>query len=339
MSSRDFIFMKNALAAARQGLGRVGNGRPSVGCVIVRDGVIVARARTGDGGAPHAEAQALEQAGHLAAGATAYVTLEPCAHHGRTPPCAQLLIDARIRRCVVACQDPFDRVDGAGIELLQNAGIEVETGLCEKEAREVNSGFFLSVTEKRPFITLKVASSADNKIAAAPGRRTTITGEHARSYTYLERSYHDAILIGSGTAKADDPLLTVRLPGYSFPLLRVVLGDVPENARLFEDTPCGSPLLVLDRGTDNLRAVCERLVEQGVTRLLVEGGARILESFLEAGLCDRFLWFRAPHELGPQGIDILPGAELPFALKRLNLNLTKTKAFGEDLLEIYEKNA
>ena len=219
----DTHHMRHALTLAERALGRTAP-NPAVGCVIVsRDGHVVGRGRTQDGGRPHAEAVALTQAGDAATGATAYVTLEPCAHHGQTPPCAEALANAGIARVVASVEDPDPRVKGKGFAMLRAAGVEVVTGLLEKETTELNAGFFLRITENRPLVTLKIAQSEDGKTARA-GDDKWITGEEARRFSHLLRAKHDAILIGVGTALADDPELTCRLPGLEkYSPLRVVL--------------------------------------------------------------------------------------------------------------------
>src|SRR5215475_2950035 len=215
--------MAAALDLARRGLGRVWP-NPAVGCVLVRQGRVVGRGWTQPGGRPHAETEALHRAGAAAKGATAYVTLEPCSHHGRTPPCADALIAAGIARAVVAMEDPDPRVSGAGLARLREAGIKVDLGLGESEAGEINAGFFLRIRERRPLITLKLAMTLDGRIATRSGESRWITGEAARARAHLLRAQHDAVMVGSGTVLADDPLLNVRLPGLGRQSpLRIVL--------------------------------------------------------------------------------------------------------------------
>lgn len=231
----DHAYMQMALSLARRGLGRTAP-NPAVGCVLVKGGQIVGRGWTQPGGRPHAEAMALAQAGEAAKGATAYVTLEPCAHHGVTPPCADALIKAGIRRCVIACSDPDPRTAGKGIMALAAAGIETITRVCEAEAQALNAGFFQRVEKDRPWVTLKLATSLDGCIATATGESQWITGEAARQHAHLLRAQHDAILTGIGTVLADDPLLTCRLPGMEDRSpVRVVLdsrGRLPAESQL-----------------------------------------------------------------------------------------------------------
>ena len=323
--------MRHALSLARRGVGRTAP-NPAVGCVIVKNGVVVGRGWTADGGRPHAEPIALEQAGAAAKGASVYVSLEPCNHQGKTPPCSGALIEAGVRRVVVACIDPDPRTAGQGIETLKAAGIKVDVGVLEQEALALNAGFILRVTEGRPFVTCKLAVSADGKIAAAPGQRTQITGALAGRYTHLLRSQHDAVLVGAETACVDEPLLTTRIEGYEHQSVRVVLDG---GVCLPEET--------IDVDPHDLKAVLGALAARDVTRLLVEGGARVHTSFLEAGLCDQFYLFRAPQEIGASGVDGLAGHDVLNIAAVFDLEQQKTISLfrdkGEDLLEIYVRKA
>ncbi len=210
----DAAHMRAALALARRGLGRTWP-NPAVGCVLVKEGRVVGRGWTQRGGRPHAEAEALRRAAGAAKGATAYVSLEPCSHHGKTPPCAEALIAAGISRAVIAMEDPDPRVAGRGLGALREAGIEVTPGIGEAEAREINEGFFLRLEKNRPLVTLKLAMTLDGRIATRTGESRWITGEPARARSHLLRAQHDGVMVGSGTVLADDPLLNVRLPGSS----------------------------------------------------------------------------------------------------------------------------
>jgi len=352
--------MHHALTLAARGLGEVAP-NPAVGCVIVKDGVVVGRGRTAKGGRPHAETRALAEAGAAAKGATAYVTLEPCSHHGHTPPCTKALIDAGIARVVVAADDPDPRVNGEGIAWLRTAGVEVATGICAREAAELNAGFFLKVREGRPLVTLKMAQSLDGKIATATGESRWITGEAARRYGHLLRARNDAILIGVSTALSDDPMLSCRLPGLEDRNpVRVVLdsrlrlNDWCRLAQTASEVPtlvyttspvtenkggaleaCGVEIVRVGRdpvGRPKPEAVLANLAGRGITRLLVEGGATVHASFLNAGLADRLEVFSAPMVLGGSGLSAVE------ALGALSLGeapqfvMAAVRKLGPDLL-------
>lgn len=323
--------MGAALGLARRWLGRTWP-NPTVGCVIVApDGRVVGRGFTQAGGRPHAETEALAQAGDRSRGATAYVSLEPCAHHGKTPPCAEALVAAGIQRCVIATGDPDPRVAGGGIAILTAAGIEILDGVLEEEARDLNAGFFTRIAQGRPLVTLKLATSLDGKIATLSGESKWITGPAARSLGHQLRASHDAILVGSGTALADDPELTCRLSGLKERSpVRIVLDSrlrLPLSARLVADQTrhptwlvtgadhaparlapyreAGVTLIQLPIGKSgrvDLPAVLMSLGELGLTRLLVEGGANLATSLLAADLVDRLAWFQAPLVIGDDGM-------------------------------------
>src|SRR4051794_13687834 len=209
---QDAEHMRAALALARRGLGSTWP-NPAVGCVIVRDGRVVGRGTTAPGGRPHAEAVALEMAGDAARGATAYVTLEPCSHHGQTPPCADALVMAGVSRVVIACVDPYPKVNGAGIARLEATGIEVTTGVLGADAEAQQSGFMTRVRQGRPMVTLKLATTLDGRIATRSGESQWITGPEARRFSHALRAQHDAVMVGVGTVMSDDPELTCRITG------------------------------------------------------------------------------------------------------------------------------
>ena len=324
----DSWHMKSALNLASQGLGRV-SPNPSVGCIIVKEGRVVGRSRTADGGRPHAETQALSQAGKAAQGSTVYVTLEPCAHQGETGACAKALIEAGVQRIVVATLDPDSRVSGAGVALLKQAGIEVDVGVLQEEAQTLNQGYLLSRTQNRPLVTLKMATTLDSKIATEEGESQWITGALARQRGHLERAQHDAIAVGIGTVLADHPSLLARLDGVHYKGIRVVFDtnlQLSGSKWFFEDleqspvwvlcglSRTGSKVQVLEK--KGARVVClpqdkggqvdvtkalNFLAKEGVTRLLVEGGARLNGSFLRQKLWDRLLWFRHASLLRGRG--------------------------------------
>ncbi len=318
--------MRAALALARRGLGGVWP-NPSVGCVLVRDGRVVGRGVTALGGRPHAEAVALAFAGDLARGSTAYVTLEPCSHHGETPPCADALIAAGVARVVVALGDPDRRVDGAGIAALRAAGVEVAVGTLAAEARSLQAGFLSRVGLGRPMVTLKLASTLDGRIATRTGESRWITGPASRRAAHALRGRHDAVLAGAGTVQADDPDLTCRIPGYrKVADLRIVVDSrlrTPTTARVVS---AAAPTWFLhgpDAGPDRIQALndagarlfavagaeegidlaagMQALGAAGLTRVLVEGGAQIAAGLLRAGLVDRIAWFHAPAVMGGDG--------------------------------------
>ncbi|MBL8833344.1 MAG: bifunctional diaminohydroxyphosphoribosylaminopyrimidine deaminase/5-amino-6-(5-phosphoribosylamino)uracil reductase RibD [Rhodospirillales bacterium] len=356
--------MRAALALARRGLGDVWP-NPAVGCVLVRDGV-VGRGWTQAGGRPHAETEALKRAGTAARGATAYVSLEPCSHHGKTPPCADALIGAGIARVVAATVDPDPRVSGQGLAKLEAAGISVESGLLREEADALNAGFFLRVREGRPLVTLKIATSLDGRIATHRGESRWITGEAARARAHAMRAGHDAVLIGSGTAIADDPMLDVRLPGYEaarrvrvvvdgrlrvpltarlvrtareYPTWFVVRADVePARAKVLAD--CGVELVYLPPDANGNLApvdIAKALGARGLTRVLLEGGSRLAGAFLQAGLVDRLVRFGAGIALGGDGIPALAAFGVDRLADAPRFSRLETAECGEDVLETWTR--
>lgn len=363
----DRLFMALALRLARRGLGRTAE-NPSVGCVLVRDGEILARARTADGGRPHAEALALERAGAAARGATAYVTLEPCAHWGRTPPCANALVEAGVARVVVALEDPDPRVDGGGFAILRAAGIEVESGVEKAAAEEVLSGYLARLRTGRPSVTLKLAASLDGRIATAAGASRWITGAEARARGHLLRARHDAILIGSGTARADDPDLTCRLPGLAARSpVRIVLDgglSLSPDSRLARTATAVPTWIVCRHDADAGRrgalealgvtvlpvaenaeqrpavdAALAALADRGINSVLVEGGAGIARAFLLADQIDRVALFRAPVAIGGDGraaIDALSVVDLALAPRFESVQLER---IGADTLETLRRRS
>ena len=352
-SAADAAFMVAALSLAARNLGDTWP-NPSVGCVIVNNGLIVGRGWTQSGGRPHAETEALKRAGAAAKGATAYVTLEPCSHHGKTPPCAEALIAAGIARVVVASDDPDLRVSGQGIAKLKVAGILVEQGLCKAEADRLNSGFFLRVTQNRPHFTLKTATSLDGRIALGNGDSKWITGPVARQAVQALRARFDAVLVGSGTVMADDPMLNCRLEGYAGrPKVRIILdrrlrlpltsrlvqtaGDIPTWVVTTEVGPKAEELA--GRGVEVIAAedFPETLAERGLTRVLIEGGGEVAGAYLKAELIDEIAWFRAARVFGGDGVPAVGvlGAGFMSALPRFKRR--ETLVFGEDSLDILER--
>lgn len=360
--------MRAALALARRGLGNVWP-NPAVGCVIARDGRILGRGWTQPGGRPHAETEALARAGAAAQGAitqgaTAYVTLEPCCHWGRTPPCTDALIAAQVGRVVVAVGDPDPRVAGGGLARLRKAGIAAEAGLCEAEAAEVNAGFFQRIRLGRPLVTLKLATSLDGRIATAAGESRWITGPPARDYAHLLRATHDAVLVGTGTALADDPQLTCRLPGLDQRSpVRVVLDRqlrIPPAARLVAEArqvptwlvtlPAADPArrqALRDAGVEiiaaqpddsgriDLAGALGLLGGRGLTRLLVEGGGQLAAALLRAGLVDRLVWLHAPLLLGGNGVPAVGALGLGALADAPRFERLSSETIGADVLTTF----
>jgi diaminohydroxyphosphoribosylaminopyrimidine deaminase/5-amino-6-(5-phosphoribosylamino)uracil reductase len=360
-SADDTGFMRHALRLAERGLGNVAP-NPAVGCVIVSaQGQIVGRGWTQPGGRPHAETMALAQAGDAASGATAYVTLEPCSHHGMTPPCADALAAAQIARVVGAAVDPDPRVEGAGFARLESAGLRVTRGVLAADARALNLGFFKRIAEGRPLVALKIAQSSDGYVADAKSNSRWITSEAARRHGHLLRARYDAILVGIGTVLADDPQLTCRLPGLEpRSPLRLVLDSrlrLPLDSALVR-TARDFPTLVLatsNAGGDGLQAagveleivppdeygrpdvvaVLQALGKRGITRLLVEGGPSVHASLLNAGLADRLHIYRAPILLGGSGRKAISSAWSRDLDAAPRPDLIERLALGPDILESF----
>jgi diaminohydroxyphosphoribosylaminopyrimidine deaminase / 5-amino-6-(5-phosphoribosylamino)uracil reductase len=355
--------MRHALALAKRGLGRVAP-NPSVGCLVVSpEGAVLGRGWTQPGGRPHAEIVALEAAGRAARGATVYVTLEPCAHHGQTPPCADALIAAGVARVVGAIEDPDPRVSGKGFARLRGAGIDVATGLLADEAAEVAAGFLLRVREGRPLVTLKIAQSLDGKVATASGQSKWITGDEARRFGHLLRAQNDAILVGIETVLADDPALTCRIPGLEDRSpLRVVLdtrgrlgkgsqiATTANRFRTLQFTANPKPLLaksaveIVSAATDksgriDTPAMLAELGRRGVTRLLVEGGPTIQAVFLDEGLADRIELFTAPVVLGAGARNSVASMRAATLEEGPRFFRVGRRTLGPDLLESFVRKA
>ncbi len=352
--------MRLALALARRGLGNVAP-NPAVGCVLVRDGTVVGRGWTQPGGRPHAETEALARAGTDAKDATAYLSLEPCSHHGRTPPCSEALIAAGVNRVVVACEDPDTRVSGAGIAALEKAGIDVTPKVLGDEATQLNAGFMRVKGGGRPFVTLKLATTLDGQIATATGESRWITGPVARRQVHRLRAAHDAVLTGMGTVRADDPELTVRLPGLPLtPPVRVIMASVAAldaggrlratagDAPVWLVVPEGrgaeiDGVTVLEaaapEGRPDIASVLELLAAMGMTRVLIEAGATLAASALQAGVVDRLWWFRAAKMIGGDGRPVADALGIVSLDQAPGFTRRDVRAVGEDILEIYEKAA
>lgn len=354
----DTDHMRHALALAARGLGRTWP-NPAVGCVLLRDGVVVGRGWTQPGGRPHAERIALDMAGQAARGAVAYVTLEPCAHHGKTPPCADALVAAGVARVVTALTDPDPRVAGAGHARLRAAGIAVTEGVMEAEARALQAGFLKRVTQGLPFVTLKLATSLDGRIAMGSGESRWITGPEARRRVHLMRLTHDAVLTSSATARADDPDLTVRDLGARHQPLRILCDSRLRHsaASRLGTTAHLSPLWVLHgEGADpagwdrsaarlvpvpwagdhlDLSAAFQRLAQEGLTRVMVEAGGKFTAALLRAGLVDHIALFQAGCLIGGDGIPVLAGLGLDRLADAPRPTLIDTAPCGPDLYSLW----
>lgn len=362
----DIRHMRSALALARRGLGRVWP-NPAVGCVLVKDGNVIGRGWTQPGGRPHAETEALRRAGEAANGATAYVTLEPCAHHGETPPCADALIEAGVARCFIAVGDPDPRVDGGGVRKLEAAGIEVHRGLCEDEAEALNAGFLSRLRKQRPFVTLKAATTIDGRIATRSRDSQWITGPAARQVGHLLRATHDAILVGANTAMLDDPTLTCRVPGLldrspvrividgrmRLPLTHnLVRGAAGLPTWLFTLPPssfeggqrrnayqdCGMKLFDVaadEHGHPDPVDVLRQLAEQGITRLLIEGGGIVAAAFLSLNLIDELVWFRGPSVIGGDGLPAIAAFGVEILTDSPVARRISVETMGADQIERY----
>lgn len=346
-------YMELAITLARSTIGQT-SPNPSVGAVVVKDGQIIGMGSHLQAGKEHAEVYALDQAGDQAVGADIYVTLEPCAHHGKTPPCANLLVERKVKKAYIATVDPNPKVAGKGIEILRNAGIEVEAGLMEEEARKINEMFFYYMNHKQPFVTIKAAMTLDGKIATASGDSKWITSEQARADVHLERARHDAILVGANTVKHDNPQLTVRLPQGGKNPIRVILSTKlsiqADRHVLNHEAPtwivCGQQadaeafqkkyphIKVIQMDTDEmeLEEVLKALGEHGIQSLYVEGGSRVHHSFLEKQLFQECHWYIAPKLLG--GADAIPviGGKSPSKMAdALDVTIDSMEQIGSDI--------
>lgn len=346
--------MRRALALAEDSLGRCWP-NPAVGCLLVIDNEIVGQGATQPGGRPHAEIVALAEAGAGAKGATAYVSLEPCSHEGRSGPCAKAMIEAGLARVIYSLEDPNPQVKGQGGAMLRQAGLEVVSGLLAEEARQLNEGFFLTITEGRPRVLLKLATSLDGRIATAGGISKWITGDQARRAAHRLRAASDAILVGVGTVLADDPSLTCRLPGLEDRSpVRVVLDSglrTPSKSKLMTATevptwivteaagtnrplPAGVELLSVPDCRD-LGNVLGLLAERGITRLMVEGGHEIHTSFLASRFVDEIAWFRSPTTIGGDGLPVFGPLGVTAPGQAPRFRRTAFEEFGDDTLELF----
>ena len=362
----DQRYMQLALALGRRGQGRTWP-NPAVGAVVVKDGFIVGRGWTQPGGRPHAEPEVLRRAGEAARGATLYVTLEPCSHFGKSPPCVDAVIASGISRVMSAIEDPNPEVAGKGHAKMRAAGIAVDVGLCAAEAARDHAGHFRRIRDKRPHVILKLAVSADDKIAAAGHKPVAITGDAAKTRVHLLRAQSDAIMIGIGTVLADDPLLNCRLPGMEARSpVRVVLDRalrMPGDSKLVHSAR-GAPLWVVTSETAeaaaamklgaagaqvirvpsapakpglDLGAVLHALSEKGISRLMVEGGARVASSFVAADLADEIWLLRGPATIGADGVPALDALPLAAITQSPVWRVHASETLGKDTLTIYER--
>jgi len=353
-AAADERFMARALALAAQGLGRTWP-NPPVGAVFVRGGRIVGEGWHTRAGAPHAEVEGLRRAGRRARGSTLYVTLEPCTHWGRTPPCVEALLPLHLRRVVVAMMDPNPRVRGRGVRRLRAAGIPVSVGVGETPARVLTAGYCMHVLHGRPQVTLKLAATLDGRIATAAGASRWITGPPARALAHGLRDLSDAVLVGAGTVRADDPRLTCRLPGGHDPLRVVLAGprlDLPARARVLGMgtvvvAPRGAPaarvaalrrrgaevvLLPARRGRISFAAVVRALGARGITSLLVEGGGAVAAEAVRAGVADRLVLFLAPVLFGGDGVPAIGPLGVTRPAGAVRVEVVAVTRIGPDLL-------
>jgi len=346
--------MRLAVREARRGLGRT-SPNPSVGAVIVRAGRVLARGHHAQAGSPHAEVVALRRAGPRARGADLYTTLEPCNHWGRTPPCSLAIREAGIRRVFVGSRDPNPLVNGRGISRLRRSGIAVTTGILRAECDELNEPWFHFITTGRPYVRLKVAATLDGKIAARGGDSRFVTGPEARARVHELRHQSDAVLVGAGTALADDPRLTARLPrGRGRDPLRVVLDtrlSLPSRLRLFRSGSRAGTLVAFAAGREprrrpgveylkcrsrggrvDLGDLLDKLARRNVTSLLVEGGAEVSRAFLAEGLVDRLHLFLAPKVVGGDGLSWVAPPGVGRMSRALPIVDVEWSRVGQDLL-------
>ena len=359
--TEDQRFMALALALGRRGLGRTWP-NPAVGAVIVKDGVILGRGWTQDGGRPHAEIEALRRAAEAARDATLYVTLEPCSHFGKSPPCADAVIAAGIARVVSALEDPNPEVAGEGHARLRAAGITVDVGVGADEARRDHAGHIRRMRDGRPHVMLKLAISADGKVGAAGRRPVAITGEAVRDRVHLLRAQSDAIMVGIGTVLADDPMLTCRLPGMAaYSPVRIVLDGMlrlPPGSRLArsarevpvwviagEKASSASEKMLREAGvvvlraedTSRLETVLKLVAGRGITRLMVEGGPTLAAAFVTSDLVDEAVLFHSPKAVGSDGIDALDGLSLAALTQSPQLARVASAAIGADRQDVLER--
>ena len=351
-------YMSVALSLGRRGLGKTWP-NPSVGCVIVSGDFVVGRGVTGNGGRPHAETQALKQAGDLAKGATVFVTLEPCSHQGQTGSCANALIEAGVGHVVVAIKDDDPRVNGSGLQMLRSAGIKVTTGVLSEQAKYDHCGFILKTNEGRPKVTLKLAVSLDGRIATRSGDSQWITNERSREVVHLQRASHDAIMVGAGTVRKDNPSLTVRNIARSANPVRVLISDkinLPQESRLFASMKAhptwiihgadvekekkqvwigaGAKLLETTSisGIISIKSALGNLASEGLTSVYCEGGSQLAACLLSNNLVDELIIFTAGVLIGDDGLPTIASLGVNELKDAKRLNLLESVAFDGDIM-------
>jgi diaminohydroxyphosphoribosylaminopyrimidine deaminase/5-amino-6-(5-phosphoribosylamino)uracil reductase len=353
----DEYWMRRVLRLAEKGRGST-SPNPMVGAILVKDGKVVGEGYHAKAGEAHGEIVALQQSGEEARGAILYLNLEPCTHYGKTPPCAPRVIEAGVKRVVIGMEDPNPLVKGKGIAILRKAGLDVEVGILEKECRRLNEAFFKYMTEREPFVILKVAATLDGKLATRDGDSKWISGEASRRFVHKLRGQVDGVVVGIGTVLTDDPLLTARIRGGRDPY-RIVLDSrlkIPEGAKVIGTSPSkaiivvtelapkdkierlekkGVKILMVDskEGRVNLKSCLSKLGEIGMTSLMVEGGSQVNGSFLDEGLIDRLLLFFSPKLIGDrQAPGIFGGRGVSQLQEAVLLKEIKAKRVGEDIL-------
>jgi diaminohydroxyphosphoribosylaminopyrimidine deaminase/5-amino-6-(5-phosphoribosylamino)uracil reductase len=317
---------------------------PRVGALVVGpDGSVLGAGAHRGPGSPHAEVVALEEAGDAGRGAALFVTLEPCVHHGRTPPCTEAIIAAGVARVFIGARDPDSRVDGKGIADLEEAGIEVTAGIAVDEIEEADPGYFTHRRRGRPHVTMKIAATLDGQAAARDGSSQWITGEAARADAHRLRANADAVMVGAGTVRRDDPLLTVRLPGFSRPQPRVVVvagsGPLPDGARIWTrdplvyrpgNAPRRGEIAVAGDGRAEPAAVLRDLAARGLLAVLLEGGPQLAGSFIRAGVVDRLVWYAGARVAAGQGLSAIAG-DFPTLDAARHIQITSVRRIGADV--------
>lgn len=358
MANNHQSYMRKALALAERNLGCTAP-NPSVGCVIVKNDQIIAEGITKMGGRPHAETIALEKAGSNARGADLYVTLEPCSHHGKTPPCAESIVKAGIKRVFIANIDPSEKVLGKGIKTLKDAGIRVETGIMEDQASKINEGFFSVCNRGRPFVTLKLATSLDGKIATSKKESKWITNDLARKYAHMLRAKSDAIVTGIGTVLQDDPDMTCRIAGLEGRSpVRIVLDSklrIDKKSKILQNADKAPTWIITsekcngdikgatiiknkenNEGSIDLASMLKMLADKDITTVMVECGSRLATSFIKSGLVDRIIWVKAPILIGNDGIAAIGNLGLNKLEDKIRLILEDSFRLEDNIVEIYK---